>query len=59
MLVGLIGFLMSPGYTRTVTTDINILTEGDLRKRYLVVSFFKLIRQPFNIIVFLLIGYLM
>ena len=58
VLIGLTGLFLAPGYTRTISTDPVLLTEGNANKKFLVITFFKLLRQPVFALLLILIGYI-
>ena len=59
VLLGLIGFLLAPGYSRSVSSDPTILSGGSMKMYILLTTLYKSIDQLILIVMFVLMGWLM
>ena len=58
-LLGLVGFLLVPGFSRTATSDPSILSRQNARMTYLIIIMYKAIDQLILAVMFVVVGWLM
>ena len=59
VLIGLIGFLLSPGETKTLSSDPPLLTKENERLNYLIVQLFMLLSHFLMLVLMVLVGWTM